>query len=121
MDPAINPRIGSLFSGAGGLDLAVERVFKGTTIWQSEVNKAASTVLEKRFGVPNLGDITKINWHDVPPVDILCGGFRYVPRDIVIDGTDLLIRANEHTAPLDEKRELIWSFPDDLEEFLAQS
>ncbi|ALA07896.1 DNA methyltransferase [Mycobacterium phage Fayely] len=75
MDPAINPRIGSLFSGAGGLDLAVERVFKGTTIWQSEVNKAASTVLEKRFGVPNLGDITKINWHDVPPVDILCGGF----------------------------------------------
>ncbi|QFP95565.1 DNA methylase [Mycobacterium phage GaugeLDP] len=68
-------RIGSLFSGAGGLDLAVEEVFGGQTIWQSEVNKAASVVLEKRFGVPNLGDITQINWHEVPTVDILCGGF----------------------------------------------
>ncbi|AMS00875.1 immunity repressor [Mycobacterium phage Conquerage] len=58
----------------------------------------------------------------IPPGPGLAGGgFRYVPRDIVIDGTDLLIRVNEHTAPLDEKRELIWSFPDDLEEFLGQS
>lgn len=24
---------------------------------------------------PNLGDITTIDWHQVPPVDILCGGF----------------------------------------------
>ncbi|UJD20919.1 DNA methylase [Mycobacterium phage Zimmer] len=68
-------RIGSLFSGVGGLDLAVEEVFGGETVWQSEVNPHASTVLAKRFGVPNLGDITKIDWHDVPPVDVLCGGF----------------------------------------------
>uniref|UniRef100_A0AAU8GQS4 DNA (cytosine-5-)-methyltransferase n=1 Tax=Mycobacterium phage BabyBack TaxID=3158877 RepID=A0AAU8GQS4_9CAUD len=68
-------RIGSLFSGAGGLDLAVEEVFGGRTIWQSEVNKSASVVLEKRFGVPNLGDITQVNWQEVPAVDILCGGF----------------------------------------------
>lgn len=68
-------RIGSLFSGAGALDLAVEEVFGGQTIWQAEVNKAASVVLGKRFGVPNLGDITRINWHEVPPVEVLCGGF----------------------------------------------
>ncbi|QFG08660.1 DNA methylase [Mycobacterium phage Vanisoa] len=67
--------LGSLFSGAGGLDLAVERVFNARTIWQSEVNKAASAVLAKRFGVPNLGDITKIDWDTVPRVDVLCGGF----------------------------------------------
>ncbi|QBJ01165.1 DNA methylase [Mycobacterium phage Arissanae] len=67
--------LGSLFSGAGGLDLAVERAFNARTIWQSEVNKAASAVLAKRFGVPNLGDITKIDWDTVPRVDVLCGGF----------------------------------------------
>ncbi|AXQ52852.1 DNA methylase [Mycobacterium phage Jaykayelowell] len=69
------PRIGSLFSGAGGLDLAAEEVFGGQTIWQVEVEKAAATLLAKRFGVPNLGDVSKVNWHEVPAVDILCGGF----------------------------------------------
>ncbi|QBJ00267.1 DNA methylase [Mycobacterium phage Pharaoh] len=68
-------RIGSLFSGVGGLDLAVEEAFGGRTIWQSEVNPHAATVLAKRFGVPNLGDITKIDWTNVPWVDVLCGGF----------------------------------------------
>ncbi len=69
-------RIGSLFSGAGGLDMAVEAVFGGTTVWHSEINKAASKVLAHRWpGVPNLGDITTVDWSEVPPVDILCGGF----------------------------------------------
>ncbi|AOZ61320.1 DNA methylase [Mycobacterium phage DarthPhader] len=71
-------RIGSLFSGVGGLDLAVEEVFGGETVWQSEVNPHAATVLAKRFGVPNLGDITKVDWRtvrDTMPVDVLCGGF----------------------------------------------
>lgn len=69
-------RIGSLFSGAGGLDLAVEQVFGGETIWQSEVDPAASKVLATHWpGVPNLGDITTINWTWVEPADILCGGF----------------------------------------------
>jgi DNA (cytosine-5)-methyltransferase 1 len=70
------PRIGSLFSGAGGLDLAVEAVFGGQTVWHSEIDPAASKVLAHRWpGVPNLGDITAVDWADVPAVDILCGGF----------------------------------------------
>jgi DNA (cytosine-5)-methyltransferase 1 len=69
-------RIGSLFSGAGGLDMAVEEVFGGTTVWHSEIDKAASKVLAHRWpGVLNLGDISEINWDSVPPVDVLCGGF----------------------------------------------
>jgi DNA (cytosine-5)-methyltransferase 1 len=67
--------IGSLFSGMGGLDLAVEEVFGARTIWQCEPAKAPATVLEKRFGVPNLGDITKVDWSTVERPDILCGGF----------------------------------------------
>jgi DNA (cytosine-5)-methyltransferase 1 len=72
----MTPRIGSLFSGAGGLDLAVETVFGGRTIWHCENDVAASKVLAVRApGVPNLGDITAVNWSTVEAVDILCGGF----------------------------------------------
>ncbi|QGJ90217.1 immunity repressor [Mycobacterium phage SheaKeira] len=57
---------------------------------------------------------------DIPPSPGLAGGgFRYVPRDLDVDGPELLIRVNEHTAPLDEKKKLIWSFPDDLEDLLS--
>ena len=69
-------RIGSLFSGAGGLDMAVEAVFGGRTVWHSEIDKAASNVLAHRWpDVPNLGSITEIDWASVEPVDVLCGGF----------------------------------------------
>ena len=80
-------RIGSLFSGAGGLDMAVEAVFGGEVIWNAEIDKAASKVLAHRFpGVPNLGDITQIDWdalrseggdanESLADIDILCGGF----------------------------------------------
>jgi DNA (cytosine-5)-methyltransferase 1 len=68
--------IGSLFSGAGGLDMAVEHVFGGTVVWHSEIDKAASKVLAHRYpDVPNLGDITQVDWADVPAVDILSLGF----------------------------------------------
>lgn len=81
-------RIGSLFSGAGGLDMAVEAVFGGRTVFHCEPEKIrdtdtapwrhnpALTVLSaRRPGVPNLGDITAVDWTDVEPVDVLCGGF----------------------------------------------
>lgn len=69
-------RIGSLFSGYGGLDLAVEHVFGGSTVWFSEINKPVACVFEHHWpDVSNLGDITTIDWSTVPPVDILCGGF----------------------------------------------
>lgn len=73
-------RIGSLFSGAGGLDMAVENVFGGEVIWQSEYDKAASKVLAYRFPcAPNLGDITQIDWKTVETPDVLCGGWPCQP------------------------------------------
>ncbi|MCV7359172.1 DNA cytosine methyltransferase [Mycolicibacterium fluoranthenivorans] len=79
--------IGSLFSGAGGLDMAVEQVFGGKVSWQCELEilhdekghprmNPAGKVLRHRFpDAPNLGDITSVNWAAIPPVDVLCGGF----------------------------------------------
>jgi DNA (cytosine-5)-methyltransferase 1 len=76
MSAAETLRIGSLFSGYAGLDLAVQAVFGGEVVWHSEIDPAAALVLATHFpGVPNLGDITQIDWEEVPPVDILCGGF----------------------------------------------
>ena len=69
-------KIGSLFSGYGGLDLAVEHVFNAETVWFSELNEPVAAVFSRHWpGIPNLGDITTINWHEVEPVDILIGGF----------------------------------------------
>lgn len=69
-------RIGSLFSGAGGLDMAVEVAFGGHTVWHCELDEAASLVLAHRWpGVPNLGDITIVDWSTVEAIEILCGGF----------------------------------------------
>ncbi len=69
-------RVGSLFSGYGGLDLAVEQVFDARTVWFSEINEPVARVFAHRWpDAPNLGDITAIDWSSVEPVDVLCGGF----------------------------------------------
>jgi DNA (cytosine-5)-methyltransferase 1 len=63
-------RIGSLFTGVGGLDLAVE----ARVVWCSEIDPYAAHVIKERWpGVPNLGDVTKIK--NPAKVDVLCGGF----------------------------------------------
>lgn len=69
-------RIGSLFSGAAGLDRAVASFFNGEVSWFSETDPSASLVLAHHFpDVPNWGDVAAIDWSDVPYVDVLCGGF----------------------------------------------
>lgn len=69
-------RVGSLFSGYGGLDLAVEHALGAETIWFSENNEHVSRIFAQHWpDAPNLGDITTIDWNDVPPIDVLCGGF----------------------------------------------
>ena len=69
-------RIGSLFSGYGGLDRAVMQVFPGSTVaWHCEFDKAPSAILAHHYpNIPNLGDVTKVDWEQVEPVDIITGG-----------------------------------------------
>lgn len=87
-------RIGSLFSGIGGFDLAVEENFDAETAWHCEFDPEPSKVLAAHWpGVPNLGDITKVDWSTVEPVDIICGGSPCQdvsaagPRAGMVDGT----------------------------------
>jgi DNA (cytosine-5)-methyltransferase 1 len=68
--------VGSLFSGYGGLDRAVTAVTGGRVGWHCEIDTAAVTVLAHHHpDVPNLGDISTVDWNMVEPVDILAGGF----------------------------------------------
>jgi DNA (cytosine-5)-methyltransferase 1 len=69
-------KIGSLFSGYGGLDLAVLNVLDAEMAWHCEWEKAPSAILAKHFpDVPNFHDVSKIDFTQVEPVDILTGGF----------------------------------------------
>ena len=69
-------RIGSLFSGYGGLDLAVAEVLNAEVAWHCEWDDAPSKILEKHFpGVPNYRDVSKVDFSQVEQVDILTGGF----------------------------------------------
>lgn len=68
--------VGSLFSGIGGLELGLERTGGFKTIWNCEIDPYASVVLKKHWpDVPNLGDITKVEWGTVEKPDLICGGF----------------------------------------------
>lgn len=68
-------KAGEMFARYGGLALAVSSVFDASTAWLREVDKYASKVLEHRFPeVPNLRDVTAVDWGSVEPVDIIAGG-----------------------------------------------
>lgn len=69
--------IGSLFTGYGGLDMGVAMAVDSDArvAWTSDVEPGPCKLAATRWpDTPNLGDITKINWGDVEPVDIICGG-----------------------------------------------
>lgn len=69
-------RIGSLFSGYGGLDLGVQSMLGGSVAWHADIDPGACRILEHRYpGVPNLGDVSAVDWSAVEPVDVLTGGF----------------------------------------------
>jgi DNA (cytosine-5)-methyltransferase 1 len=75
-DLPTRPRVGSLCTGYGGLDLAVELVLGGRLAWYAETDRHARTVLAARWpDVVNLGDIRAVDWSAVEPVDVLTAGF----------------------------------------------
>lgn len=66
---------GELFAGYGGLGMGVQSVLGGEMRWCAEFDKAPSRILEARYpDAPNLGDVTKVDWSQVEPVDVITGG-----------------------------------------------
>lgn len=66
---------GALFAGYGGLELGVQSVIGGHLSWYAEIDPAPSRVMAHHYpDVPNLGDVTKVDWTTVEPVDVLTGG-----------------------------------------------
>jgi DNA (cytosine-5)-methyltransferase 1 len=69
-------RIGSLFSGIGGLELGLERAGLGRTAWQVECNPFCLSVLAKHWpDAERFDDVRRCGAHNLSPVEILCGGF----------------------------------------------
>lgn len=83
----MTPRIGSLCTGYGGLDMAVREVFGGTVAWhcqyeppdkdgREDKNQYAAQILAHHWPeIPNHGDLTAIDFSQVEPIDILTAGF----------------------------------------------
>mgnify|MGYP000908078289 CR=1 FL=1 len=76
-------KIGSLFTGIGGLELGVFNTvasivpYDNDIEWIAETDGNALKILEHStmfHEVPNLGDVTKIDWTTVPDVDCITGG-----------------------------------------------
>lgn len=73
-------RLGSLCTGYGGLDMAAQHVFGTSLAWVADNDPGASRILAHRYpGVPNLDDLTAVDWHAVEAVDILTGGYPCQP------------------------------------------
>jgi DNA (cytosine-5)-methyltransferase 1 len=69
-------KIGSLFSGIGGLELGLERAGLGHTIWQVEINLFCRQVLKKHWPeAERYEDVKEVGKHNLSPVEIICGGF----------------------------------------------
>lgn len=66
--------MGSLFDGIGGFPLAAVR--NGIRpVWASEIEAFPIEVTKLRFpDMVHVGDITKLNGAELPPVNIICGG-----------------------------------------------
>ncbi|MFL4491777.1 DNA cytosine methyltransferase [Streptomyces sp. VTCC 41912] len=66
-----------LCAGYGGLELAIEALTGDQTAFVAEIEPHASKILAHHHPeVPNLGDITTIDWHQlIGLVDIVAAGF----------------------------------------------
>lgn len=68
-------RVGGLFSGVGGFELAAHRAGMETA-WWCEVDKHCRKVMRRHFGEAKAyGDIRKLTGRDAPHADLICGGF----------------------------------------------
>ena len=69
-------RIGSLFSGIGGLELGLEMAGVGQTIWQVEQSRWCRSILARHWAAAERhNDVCAVGSATLAPVDVICGGF----------------------------------------------
>ena len=69
-------RIGSLFSGIGGLELGLERSGLGRVVWQVEIDPFRRSILAKYWSmVHRYVDVRECGSRNMSHVDVVCGGF----------------------------------------------
>ena len=67
-------RLGSLFDGIGVFPLAAVRCGI-EPVWASEIEKAPISITKRHFpDMEHLGDVTKLDGRDIPPVHIITFG-----------------------------------------------
>lgn len=80
-------RIGSLFSGIGGLERGLEWATGGVVVWQAEWDPFCRRILQKHWPLAlRYGDVRSIGIR-TPRVHLLCGGFPCQP--VSVAGTGL--------------------------------
>lgn len=68
-------KLGEICAGYGGLGLGLGLLTDVDTRWVADVDAGPSKVLARHWpDAPNLGDITRIDWTAVEPVDVIAGG-----------------------------------------------